>query len=296
VFRLRRVLLAALGFASFSACERRAASPPPDVPRDDFGSAIGQAAPAQRIVSLNPTTTEILFAIGAGRRLVGRSEYDTFPDSAKLVPSLGPALRPNVEAILAARPDLVLLYASDDNRPVADRLRGIGIRVLAFKIDSIATFRTDARLLGRLTGDSARAERVVDTVSATLERVRAATANLARPSVFMPTWEKPIIAIGGGSFMNELVEIAGGHNVYANVHAPSVAVTIEDVVQRNPDFVLTGAADAAHMRSSPTWSAIPAVRAGHVLPFDFDVVSRPSVQLGAAAVMIARLLHPGVVR
>src|SRR5206468_10246687 len=138
----------------------------------DFGTPIPFGKTPTRIVSLNPTTTEILFAIGAGKRLVGRSQYDTFPDSAKTVPSLGIALRPSVEAIVAARPDLVILYASDDNRPALARLRQAGIRTVAFKLDSIEQFRRDTRLLGRLTGDSARAEIVVDSVSVTLERVR----------------------------------------------------------------------------------------------------------------------------
>ena len=263
--------------------------------RDDFGTALAIGKPPARIVSLNPTTTEILFAIGAGKRLVGRSQYDTYPDSAKTVASLGPALRPSVEAIVAAKPDLVILYASEDNRPAFERLRQAGIPTVAFKLDSIEQFRRDTRLLGRITGDSAQAVTVVDSVSATLERVRRATAGLPKPTVFIPTWEKPIIAIGGGSFLNELVEIAGGTNIYKSISTPSATVTIEDVVTRNPDFVVTGHDRAGAIRALANWRAIPAIRDGHILTFDFDLVSRPSVQLGASAVAIAKLLHPRAV-
>lgn len=264
--------------------------------RDDFGAPIVLGSAPRRIVSLNPTTTDILFAIGAGSRLVGRSQYDTFPDSATRVPSLGPALRPNVEAIVAVHPDLVILYASDDNRPALDRLHQAGIVTVGFKLDSIEQFRRDTRLLGRMTGDSARAAMMVDTVSATLERVRRATTALPRPTVFLPTWEKPIIAIGGGSFMSELLEIAGARNVYADINAPSATVTLEDVVRRNPDVLMTGTENAKQLRARAGWQAIPAVRGGHVLAFDPDLVSRPSVQLGMAAVALANLLHPGAVR
>src|SRR4051794_34200709 len=90
---------------------------------DDFDDTLRAGAPAMRIVSLNPTTTEILFAIGAGSRLVGRTKWDSWPDSAKYVPDVGDALRPNVEAVLAKKPDLVLLYASNDNRTAAQQLR-----------------------------------------------------------------------------------------------------------------------------------------------------------------------------
>jgi iron complex transport system substrate-binding protein len=264
--------------------------------RDDFGAPVTIAAAPRRIVSLNPTTTEVLFAIGAGSRVVGRSMYDAFPESALAVPSLGAALRPNVEAIIGVRPDLVVLYASQDNRAAADRLRQAGIPTAALRIDSIAQFERDTRMLGRMTRDSARAAAVVDSVRATLDRVRAATRSLPRPTVFFHTWDRPLITIGGGSFLNELVDIAGGRNVYADLPGPSGIVTIEDVVRRNPTFVLASPITAASIRSDPRWQAVPAVRAGHVLVFDTTIVGRPSVTLGAAARSLADLLHPGAVR
>jgi len=264
--------------------------------RDDFGAPLVIGAAPKRIVSLNPTTTEVLFAIGAGSRVVGRSMYDAFPESALAVPSLGAALRPNVEAIIGANPDLVVLYASQDNRAAADRLRQAGIPTAAFRIDSIAQFERDTRLLGRMTNDSASAARLVDSVRATLDRVRAATQSLARPTVFFHTWDRPLITIGGGSFLNELVDIAGGRNVYADLPGPSGIVTIEDVVRRNPDFVLASPITAAAIRSDARWQAVRAVRAGHVLVFDTTIVGRPSVTLGTAARSLADLLHPGTVR
>lgn len=263
---------------------------------DDFSAPMTIGTAPRRIVSLNPTTTEVLFAIGAGSRLVGRSMYDAFPQAALAVPSLGAALRPNVEAIIGARPDLVVLYASQDNRAAADRLRQAGIATAALRIDSIAQFERDTRLLGRMTGDSARAAALVDSVRATLDRVRAATQSLPRPTVFFHTWDRPLITIGGGSFLNELVDIAGGRNVYADLPGPSGVVTIEDVVRRNPDFVLASPITAADIRADPRWRALPAVRAGHVLVFDTTIVGRPSATLGAAARSLADLLHPGAVR
>jgi ABC-type Fe3+-hydroxamate transport system substrate-binding protein len=269
---------------------------PTDAPRDDYGTAITIGRPPQRIVSLNPATTELLFAIGAGRRLVGRSQYDVFPDSAKFVPSVGAAIRPNIEAVLATHPDLVILYASQDNRPAADRFRQAGIQTLAFKNDSIEQFARDARLIGRATGDSTRAATLVDSVMATLARVRTATADLPHPTVFIHAWDRPIIAIGGGSFLSQLLDIAGARNVYADIAAPSATVTLEDVVKRNPDYVLASPVSAPKMRASESWNAIPAIRAGKLLVYDTVLVGRPSVLLGAGAVSLANLIHPGAVR
>ena len=266
------------------------------VTRDDFGRTLPVGASAERIVSINPATTELLFAIGAGSRLVGRSEYDLFPDSARLVPSVGPALRPNLEAILQTHPDLVVVYASSDDREAVDRLTHAGVPVVAFKIDNIEQFERDAIALGRLTGTATRAQQIVDSIADTLARVRAATAGQPRPTVFLPIWERPLIAIGGGSFMSELLDIAGARNIYADIAAPSATVTIEDVVRRNPDVILASAATAATIRGNAKWRAIPAVRSGHILVYDTTVIGRPSVRLGAAALAFAALLHPRVAR
>jgi ABC-type Fe3+-hydroxamate transport system substrate-binding protein len=295
VFRFYSYIAAfVVAFAGCRPGER--AAQPTDAPRDDYGTPIAIGRAPQRIVSLNPTTTEILFALGAGQRLVGRSQYDVFPDSARLVPSVGAALRPNIESVLATHPDLVILYASQDNRPAVDRLRQAGITTVAFKIDSIEQFERDTRLLGRLTGDSARAATLVDSVAATLSVVRAATAGLPRPTVFIHAWDRPIIAIGGGSFLSQLLDIAGARNVYADIAAPSAAVTLEDIVKRNPDFVLASPVSAPKMRASESWNAVPAIRAGKLLVYDTVLVGRPSVLLGAAARSLADLIHPGAVR
>jgi ABC-type Fe3+-hydroxamate transport system substrate-binding protein len=219
-----------------------------------------------------------------------------FPGEAKSVADVGMPLRPNVEAVLAVHPDLVILYASADNRPATQRFQQAGVRTLALKIDSIAQFERDTRLLGRLTGDSAVAYTLVDSVAATLDRVRAATKSLPRPTVFIPTWDRPLIAIGGGSFLSQLLDVAGARNIYEDIAAPSAVVTIEDVAKRNPDYVMTSPAAAPTIGTDPKWRALSAVRQKHVLVYDTLLVGRPSVTLGAAARSIADLLHPGAVR
>jgi ABC-type Fe3+-hydroxamate transport system substrate-binding protein len=263
---------------------------------DDYGDTIRLAGAPTRIVSLNPTTTEILFALGAGSRLVGRSEYDIYPDSAKRVPSLGSAMRPSVEGILAARPDLVVLYASNDNRRAAEQLRGAGIATASFKIDSIAEFDRVTRFLGRLIGDSARGALVADTVKRTLDSVRAAMQSAPRVTVVWPAWHEPLMVIGGGSFVSQLIEIAGGRNVYADIDAPSPAVTFEDVLARNPRFVLVGPESRERILAMPQWRALPAVKEGRMLVIDTSTMLRPATRLGEAAVGLARLLHPGAAR
>jgi iron complex transport system substrate-binding protein len=263
---------------------------------DDFGDPVRVGATPSRIVSLNPATTEILFTLGAGTRLVGRTKYDSWPDSAKLIPPLGDGIQPNVEAVLAAHPDLVILYASQDNRPAAGRFRAAGVNTLSLKIDHISDFRRTVQLLGAILRDSARARTVVDSVYRTLDSVRTATAKLRRPTVFWHIWDAPVITIGSGSFMNELVDIAGGKNVYADIAGPSAQVSLEDISHRNPDFILAGPIGRTQIASDSRWGIIRAARDNKIFVVDTVLVARPSVRLGEAAVSLANLLHPGALR
>jgi iron complex transport system substrate-binding protein len=258
---------------------------------DDFGDTLRLERPAQRIVSLNPATTEIFFALGAGSKLIGRTHYDSYPDSAKLVPDMGPGLRPNVEAVLAARPDLVVLYASNDNRGAARRLRLAKVQTLSLKMDHISDFRRATMLIGRIIGDTARASLVIDTVMQSLERVRRATAPLPHPTVFWPLWHSPLIAVGAGSFLNEVIEIAGARNIYAADQRVSPIVGIEDVLSRKPDLIITGPDGRARMEKDPRWQQWFAKSNGIVLA-DTMITGRPSVRLGEAAWWLARGIHP----
>jgi ABC-type Fe3+-hydroxamate transport system substrate-binding protein len=293
-FVFSRALLVLIALASLACRESAPADAAGMV--DDFGNPVvaGTTTAPARIVSLNPTSTELLFAIGAGPRVVGRTHWDTWPDSARLVPDLGPGLRPNVEAVLARHPDLVILYASADNRTAADQLRAAHVPVIALKVDRLEDFRRATMLLGVATGERERARTVVDTVDRTLERVRAATASLPHPTVFWHVWDAPIITIGRGSYLDELLTIAGGRNVYEDITAPSAPVALEDIIRRDPRIILAGVEGAAHMRTSAAWRAVGAVRNGHIAVIDTNLVGRPSSRLGEAAVHIARLLHPGV--
>ena len=293
IARIMRIAVAAALVVAAQACARDA-TPARSTLTDDFGDTLVFGDAPARIVSLNPTTTELLFAIGVGSRVVGRTTYDLFPAEAKAVPDLGQGLRPNVEAVLATRPDLVILYASTDNRDAARRLRASGVQTVAWKLDRIDDMFRVTRILGRLVGDTVSASKTVDSVRATLERVRTVTASLPHPTVFWHLWETPLLAVGAGSFLHELLEIAGGRNVFAELPQPSPAVTFEELLRRNPDVVLAGATTKARIETDARWNTLPAVRARRVLTFDTTMVNGPSSRVGASAVSLARLLHPGV--
>jgi iron complex transport system substrate-binding protein len=285
-----RVALTALVLA---ACTRTPDASPP--PRDDAGDPLPPPAQRSRIVSLIPATTEILFALGVGDRVVGRTHWDGWPPEVALVPDLGDGIRPSIETVLSARPDLVVLYASGDNRDAATALRAAGVAVISLRVDSIAEFERAALILGDAVGAGHQAHVVVDSVRQTLDRVRRATSGRERPTVFMLAWEQPLMTIGSGSFLSELVEIAGGRNVFGDLEGPSPQVSFEEVIRRNPEYILGRPETAGNLRGKPRWMTLPAVRENRVLVMDTVVVGRPGVRLGEAAISIAKLLHPGVI-
>ena len=289
------LLCASLALSALASCgetHRSAAA----LHIDDFGDTIraGTVSAPARIASLNPATTELLFALGAGPRLVARTTWDVWPDAARAVTDVGPGLRPNVEAVLARHPDLVVLYASAENRVAAGQLRSAGIAVIALRTDRLEDFVRTGRELGRAVGESASAALVIDTMQRTLARVRAATEHLEHPTGFWHVWDSPIYTIGSGSFLDELLTIAGGTNIYADRKEPSPQVSLEDIIKRDPRFILAGTSGESALANEPLWQGVRAVREGRVLVIDTNLVGRPSVRAGEAAVSIARLLHKGI--
>lgn len=292
LLRVARVVSLA-GFIVAASCTREPAPSKPQT--DDFGDAIVVKSPPQRVVSLNPATTDLIFALGAGKRLVGRTHWDLYPKEAIDVPDLGTGLRPNVEAVLGARPDLVVLYASNDNRAAASAFRAAGVNTISIKIDHIDDFYRASHVLSKLLGDSTRGIIVADSVKRTIDSVRAITAKLPRPTVFWHIWDAPLITIGRGSYMNELIEIAGGSNIYADRAEPSPQVSIEDVLKRNPQYIVTGPEGSKDLSADAKWTPLAAVKEKRILVVDTAIVGRPSVRLGEAALSIAKLLHPEIV-
>ncbi len=287
----KRILLIAF-VALGVACARKDAPTPSTSLTDDFGDTIVVGPRPTRIVSLNPATTEIMFAIGAGDRLVGRTHWDLYPAAAAAVPDLGTGIRPNIEAVLGARPQLVLLYASVDNRDAAQRFRAAGVNTLSIKTDRIESFFRATRLIGLLVGDTAQATLVADSVRKSIESARASTSGLPKPTVFWHIWDAPLITIGGGSYMSELIDIAGGKNIYGDRPDVSPQVSIEDVIKRNPTYIITGPEGADKIKKDPKWAIAPAVKAGRVIVVDTALVGRPAVRLGEAAIALASLIHP----
>lgn len=282
------LMLCACAAPATDRVPRDVATTPPFV--DDFGDTLRLVRPAARIVSLNPVTTEAMFAIGVDARLIGRTRWDASPPQVRRIPDLGDGLQPNVEAVLAARPDLVVLYAAEANRAAAAAFRRAGVQTLSMRTDRIADLARVLRALGIAIGDSAAALVVADSVRRSLEAVRARAPRQPTLSVFWYAWPSPIITIGAGSYLDELISLAGAHNVFSDLAQPSPQVTLESVAERNPDLILAGPVAAGRLHADVRWRSVRAVREGRVFVFDTSLVGRPGVRLGEGARSLRALI------
>jgi len=258
---------------------------------DDAGRAVALAAPARRIVSLAPSSTELLFAIGAGDRVVGRTTWCRYPAAALSVPVVGDGLNPNVEAIAARRPDLVVLYASALNETAARQLERLGIPAVILRQDLLEDVARDARLLGRLTALAGPA----DSVARAIEAVLAASAPRTAVRVAVVVWDNPPMVIGAGSFLDQLITLGGAYNAFHDLRSASATVSLETIAARDPDVVIT-IADSNEARlpafaTAREWQTVRAVRERRVLTLPGAVFGRPSPRAAAAVADLRRRLE-----
>jgi ABC-type Fe3+-hydroxamate transport system substrate-binding protein len=242
---------------------------------DDAGDSVAVRVPATRVVSLIPASTELLFAIGAGPAVVGRTQWCDFPRETAAVPDLGAGINPNLEAVLSARPDLVVLYNSAQHAGVASRLRELGIPAIRINTDALADVPRVGALLGRLTGHSRGADSMSAAFDTALSSATTDPGSGRRPKVLLLVWEQPPMTIGRGSFLSELVERAGGENLFADVSTSSAPVSIEAVSVRDPDLILTAAAGPASFARRPEWQVVRAVRERRFLNVSGSEYDRP---------------------
>lgn len=253
---------------------------------DDAGDTVSLAGPARRVASLIPAATELLFAIGAGPQVIGRSAWCDYPASVAAVANLGDGINPNVEAIVGARPDLVVLYESPQNTGAAARLRALGIPTVRLRTDRLADVPRHARLLGILTGHTADADTLSRRFQAQLDSLPPTTDPHA-PSVFFLVWDQPPTTIGGGSYLSELVSRAGARNTFADLAAPSGTVSIEVVAARDPDLVFWFSETPPAFAERPEWKAVRAIRERRFLEVHGSEFNRPSPRAPQAIRTIA---------
>jgi len=262
---------------------------------DDLGREVHLDAPPQRIVSLVPSHTETVCALGACERLVGRDTFSDFPPEVLGLPELGSAFAPDLEALVALRPDLVLV---DEYSGAADALAPLGIPVYAGTPQRLAEVFEAIDRLALLLGAPDEAALLGGRLRDELDAVAALVAGRDRPTVFYEIDPSPY-SVGPDGFIGTLIELAGGANVVPGELGDFPLVDPEFVVASDPQVIVLADApygvSAETVAARPGWASIAAVRDGRVIELtqeQSDVMSRAGPRVGEALLLLARILHP----
>lgn len=254
-----------------------------------------------RVVSLAPSITEQIFALGAEDRLVAVSTYCDYPPEAARLPRAGSYLKPSVEAILGFEPDVVLAVPTPGNRAAIEQLRRLDLEVVVVSEDTFEQTWDAFRTVGAWVGKGAAAEALVGRVSAELEEVRAAAKNRPRRRVLFVVGHDPLVVAGAGLFVDQLIDVAGGRNVGSIGTGQWPRLSLEAVVAAAPEVIIDGAmgteagpgGDAAMLAWWQAYRSVPAVRDGKVRAQRSNALLRPGPRLGVAARELFELVHGG---
>ena len=293
------LLLLALVLITLAACST--GTPKPAGPTvDDLGRSVNIEKIPYRIISLAPSNTEILFALGLEDRVVGVTEYCNYPPGAADKAKIGEYYRPDIERIIALHPDLILAD-SIHAKEVIPALEGVGFTLFALAPENLDEILEDIQIVGKITGKESEADKLVTQMEDRIEAITDKTKEVqARPRVFHITWDEPLWSVGSGTLEQELIEKAGGVNIFRDTTGHNT-VDLELVIARNPEVIIacTGHGEAKDKpfgwaKSEPRLQVTEARKNNRVHQIDADLVSRSGPRIVDALEWYAYFIHPEV--
>lgn len=263
---------------------------------DQTGRRVDIPEHPQRLISLAPSITETLFALGLGESVVGDTDYCEYPPEAKLKPHVGAILNPNLEKIVALKPDLVLGSPEANRRETADRLAQLGIPVYGVTAHSVDDMLHSIENLGRVLGHEADSKNLAANLRQRIDAVEKRVAPLRRPKVLFVVWYRPLTTAGPNTFISDVIQRAGGASITENLLGEWPHLSLEEALRRDPDVILFPRAESFspqldEFQQLPGWRDLRAVKNRQMF-FISDAIIRPSPRLVDALEEVARALHP----
>lgn len=263
---------------------------------DDLQRAVTLPRTPERIVSLAPSITETLFAIGAGDQVAGVTDYCNYPEEATGKLRVGGMINPSIETIVSLRPDLIVLSMEGNVRDDFRKLTGLGIPVFVTNPRTLKGIHKSIADLGTLTGRTDESARVLASMQSGEQRVLAPMKASIERSVLLIVSLQPLMVAGSGTFLSEILTLAGGRNIAGSSSSPYPQFSREAVVEGDPEVLLilsdAGGGSKKLTDLYPEWSRLRAVRNGRVYYVDPDVLSRPGPRAVEGLELLARHLHP----
>lgn len=279
----------------FTNCKSENTKVPIDVPSreitDDLGRRVKIPASVERAVSLAPNLTEITFAVGAGGKLVGVTTFCNYPAEARKIQKIGDTQSPNIENIIALKPQVVLVSTASQMENFSKTLDAQGIAVFVTNPNSLDDIYKSIYQLGEIFGHDEKARQVADDLKRRVVEVEARVGTAADIKVFLQISREPLFTVGKNSFLVDLINRAGGASVTANIETAYPKISKETAFALNPEaLILSDSED--NREPNEVFKNSPAVKNGRVFKINADLISRPAPRIVDALEQIARLLHP----
>jgi iron complex transport system substrate-binding protein len=260
---------------------------------DDLGRLVAINGTPQRIVSLAPSNTEILFALGLGDKVVGVTDYCDYPPEALNKTKVGEYANPDIEKIVALNPDLILV-AYGTTMEVINNLVSLGLTVFGIKTTDLDDLLSDIRTVGNITGKKAEAQALTSEMASKIEAVTAQTSGLQqRPKVFYMLWNDPLWTAGSATFINELIERVGGVNICQNITGYS-EISLEYVLASDPEIIITSEGSYEWAKNATQLASTNASQTRRIYTVDDDLVQRPGPRLVEGLEWFAYFIHPEI--
>lgn len=281
-----------------AACQAKTESQAPALRSftDELEREIKIAYPPQRIISLAPSVTETLFALGLGDKVVGVTAYCDFPEAAKAKEKVGDTLNPNPERLIALKPDLVVITTSSQLEKLVRQLGELKIPVYVTDPRSVSEVMASIRKLGEATGASVEAEKIVAQMQTQIADVEIRTKPLSKPRVLYVLQTAPLITAGRNTFINDLMRLAGGESVTGDEPADYPQLSRETAIARAPEVIIAPASHGTELVRETDlrrdFAATPAIKANRMVWVNPDLVDRPGPRIVDGLKQLAEGLHP----
>ena len=260
---------------------------------DDLEKEIVLTEPANKIISLAPNITEILFHIGAGSQIIGADEYSNYPEAAKQIIRVNNHSIANYELILSLKPDLILAWYSGNGVEAINRLRELGLPVFVIETTKIKEIPDLFKRLGRITGNDAQSIQVASEFSDKLGNLQSLYVDKKKVKTFYQIWDDPIMTLSGKHLVSDVIELCSGVNVFAEAQPLVPRVNIESIMNADPEVILSSGSEervAGWRKKWARWPTISAVNKGHLYLIPPDLMQRQSNRILDAATYVCNFL------
>ncbi len=259
---------------------------------DVLGREVEISEVPERVVSLTPAATEIMFALGVEDKLVGVTEYCDYPAEALNKPKMGDFENPNIELVIDAEPDLVFVAAWIQIELV-DRLEQLGSKVFVLDAETIDQVIKNIRMTGEIMGVSENANLIADDMQERVDRVLEKVKDLEKPLVFYEVWDDPLMSAGPGTFIHSLIEMAGGINMAEDTDTLYPRLSMEILVERDPDvYIANDVHNSRDIMARPGYDSLRAVQNERVYTIEDDLVTLPGPRIIMGLEKMAKIIHP----